>query len=249
MKTIITSDAHLGGRHCRVERFVSFLDRLPPDAALILNGDIVDAWRFPFRDPCMMKALDRIRAEARLREVTWIPGNNDADFVIPDPGSIRFVSDVTLTRGIYVTHGHSFDKVMHNFLFNMPFRLMHKLEISLGAAPIDVATYVKARWGWLYRLLQRHVIRGMAAYARERGYAAIVCGHLHEADDRVIEGVRYLNTGAWTEPGEHYVIIENGEIRLRAVEGAEARAPNTQHATLNIQRSTEETPLHLDVGR
>jgi len=81
-----------------------------------------------------------------------------------------------------------------------------------------VAAYVKSRWGWVYHALRRHIVRQIVAYAREHGHKAMVCGHLHYAEDVVVAGIRYVNTGSWTEPTQYFVTIDGGEPRLQEVQ-------------------------------
>ena len=35
--------------------------------------------------------------------------------------------------------------------------------------------------------------------ARQKGCAGIICGHIHQADKRMIDGILYLNSGDWVE--------------------------------------------------
>ena len=51
--------------------------------------------------------------------------------------------------------------------------------------------------------------------AIEGRFEAITCGHTHYAEDSVCEGVRYINTGAWTESPSHYVLVTPTQILLK----------------------------------
>ena len=51
-------------------------------------------------------------------------------------------------------------------------------------------------------------------FAKENGFGAIACGHTHQPEDRTVQGVRYINTGAWTEYPPHYLMVNDKEIRL-----------------------------------
>ena len=42
MSAIIVSDLHIGSKYCLHQVFERFLDNIPEDYELILNGDIVD---------------------------------------------------------------------------------------------------------------------------------------------------------------------------------------------------------------
>ncbi len=219
MRTVIViSDVHLGGRYCRVDRFLKFLNDLPDDAALLLNGDIADAHRYPFRDPRMRSALERLIAESGTRPITWIRGNNDRDLALTDSGNITFVEEAMPAPGVWVTHGHRFDRTLHHDFFSVPFRILYRLGHSLGLARMDVATYTKSRWRRLYEALSRRIIRRAVRYTIERGYHTLICGHLHRSDDQMVDGVRYMNTGSWTEPDEHCVVLTDDACRLVPVD-------------------------------
>ena len=107
----VVSDLHLGDRHFCHTQFLAWLDGLPGEAALILNGDIVDN---PDRRLCAEhdSVLRRLVAESHSRTVVWVRGNHDRDFVLPDPGGIRFENQWEIGRQLLVVHGHDLDEVM-----------------------------------------------------------------------------------------------------------------------------------------
>ena len=41
--------------------------------------------------------------------------------------------------------------------------------------------------------------RAMARMARDRGADGIICGHIHHAEIREIDGITYMNDGDWVE--------------------------------------------------
>ena len=49
-----------------------------------------------------------------------------------------------------------------------------------------------------------------------------MCGHIHKAEDRMIGGVRYLNSGDWVE--SLTAVVEETDGRLRVVGRDELRA-------------------------
>ena len=90
------------------------------------------------------------------------------------------------------------------------------MRILLGAESIHVALYAK-RFALLYRVLLRHVMLNAVEYARENGYRAVACGHTHCMEDRIVDGIRYLNTGAWTERTSHYLRVDGESLDIRSV--------------------------------
>jgi UDP-2,3-diacylglucosamine pyrophosphatase LpxH len=214
MTVIVTSDVHLGSRHFRRELFLQFLDALPPGATLVLNGDTVDHRRRRL-PPDHLAVVDRLVAEAGRRRVVWLQGNHDARYRPLNPGALEFAQSFAVGRRLFVQHGFYFDHVLpYHRLFIMAVRLGHQIRIWLGAEAMHVAQYAK-RWEFLYRVLRRNVMRNALEHAREHGYAAVVCGHTHFAEDTVADGIRYLNTGSWTELPVHYVRVTDVAIEFR----------------------------------
>src|SRR5690606_27311211 len=75
----------------------------------------------------------------------------------------------------------------------------------------------------------------MAHMARERGADGVICGHIHHAEIRTIEGIAYLNDGDWVESctalAEHY------DGRWEIIDWAETRG------TLPTEAVPEDKPL------
>jgi UDP-2,3-diacylglucosamine pyrophosphatase LpxH len=46
----------------------------------------------------------------------------------------------------------------------------------------------------------------------------VTCGHTHYAEDVVIDGIRYLNTGAWTEAPAYFLHLTADQIILNRLE-------------------------------
>ena len=222
MNAIVISDVHLGSRHCRREPFERFLDRLPAGVTLILNGDTVD-YRHRRLRPDALATLARLAAESRRRTVVWVCGNHDEDYRPPEPGAIQFVSSYALDQRLYVQHGFYFDHIMpYHRLFILAFKIMHVLRVRLGAEPVHVAEYAK-RWPTLYGVLRRNVLQNAVRYAREHGFGAVTCGHTHYAESDTIDGILYLNTGAWTERPSYAVVVDEASVTLHEIDEATGR--------------------------
>ena len=213
MKAIIVSDLHLGSRYFLRELFMKFLDRLPPGADLVFNGDTIDLLHRGLL-PEDQRVLDRIREESLRRRVVWIYGNHDEDYRMADPARIEFCMDYSIGKRLFVAHGYDFDNVMpYHRAFVRFFRLMHRLRIALGAEAVHVAHYAK-KWHFLYDVLLKNVTMNAVEHAREQGYEAVACGHTHYMQDVMLGGIRYLNTGAWTEPPTYYLEVDEQAMRM-----------------------------------
>lgn len=219
MLTYITSDVHLGLPQCRTDDFLAFLAGLPPGARLILNGDTITHFH---SDATLSdehkQVVSRIREEAERREVIWLHGNNDKKIKLGDPGRIVFARDYSIGKRLYVSHGDNFDYLMPAArAILIPVRLMYYSAARIKGSKMHVAEYAK-RYSRLYRVLCRHVASNAVRYARRHGYAAAACGHTHFTEDSVISGIRYLNTGSWTEPNTAYIVVDDRNIRLHKAE-------------------------------
>jgi UDP-2,3-diacylglucosamine pyrophosphatase LpxH len=61
----------------------------------------------------------------------------------------------------------------------------------------------------------------MAAEARRRGLDGVVCGHIHKAEIRDIDGILYCNDGDWVESCT--ALVEHRDGRLEIIEWATER--------------------------
>jgi len=216
MNTVVLSDLHIGSRYSNSEPLKGFLEGLPGDAELVLNGDTVDRRRFKVA-PLHRKVLDLLQEESRKRRVIWIWGNHDWKYLPPEPGNIEFVRDYSIGRRLFLSHGHKFDYIMPvaRPLLNL-IRMFHDRRVDSGGEYVHVAFAAK-KFAGLYRVLRNHISTGAIRFARKNGYEAIACGHTHYVEDIKMEGVRYLNTGSWTEPPISCLLVNNDSIELRRI--------------------------------
>jgi UDP-2,3-diacylglucosamine pyrophosphatase LpxH len=210
----IVSDLHLGSDYFHRRDFLSWLDELPEQATLILNGDIIDDPRQTL-SPEHLAVLERLVSESHRRLVVWIYGNHDADFELADCGKIHFAHQWEIGKRLLVVHGNDLDDIMSRHgLFKWVFRRIHRLCTLLGWHDMHVAEYAK-KWNFLYRVLNERVARHALLAAARLGFEAITCGHTHAVMDLERDGRRYLNTGSWTEKPLHYICVNERGMDLR----------------------------------
>ena len=219
MRVIVTSDVHLGSRHCRVTLFQTMLTRLAEGVDLVLAGDVID-------DPIRVlegehkAALDLLVSQASVRKIHWIHGNHDDAYKPPGTDSVHFSTERFVDEHVYICHGDHFDNVMpYNEWFLNCFEWFHAMRIKLGAHPVHVAEFAK-KFSFLYGFLRKSVRKNAVEHAQEVGAETVVCGHVHLAEDTLVNGIRYINLGAWTEPPCYCLLIDSEAIRLLPVEEA-----------------------------
>ena len=61
----------------------------------------------------------------------------------------------------------------------------------------------------------------VAAEARQRGVDGVICGHIHKAEMRQIDGILYCNDGDWVESCT--ALVEHKDGRLEILEWAKVR--------------------------
>ena len=217
MKAIIVSDLHIGSRYFLYQGFERFLQDIPKDYELILNGDIIDN-PFGKLKPLHQKILDIIKQLSYKQKIVWVQGNHENGYVQKGFGKAHCRSLYNLGDKVLIAHGHDFDEIMpRNQGFIKAFKLMHDLRVKLGARPVHVANYAK-RWGILYKVLRNNVMMNAVNCAIQNGYEAVACGHTHYPEDKIYNGIRYVNTGAWTESSAFYLMVTDKAMTLKRVD-------------------------------
>ncbi len=219
MNAIIISDLHIGSPYFQFGIFERFIDTLPTDYELIMNGDIIDSPYAKMEDSDQ-KVLDLLKEISCRQRVVWIQGNHDNGYVPENFGQIMFKSSYSIGKRLLITHGDDFDDIMpRSRLFIRAFKLMHNLRIWMGARPVHVAEYAK-KWKAFYRVLRKNIALNAVRCAAENGFEAVTCGHTHFPEDMTLDGIRYINTGAWTEEPAYYLNVTADEMKLVQVDGA-----------------------------
>ena len=122
-------------------------------------------------------------------------------------------------------HGDLFDGVMQHARW-----LAHLGDRTLRAAAEaqSLAQRVRARLGlpyWSMSQYLKHQVKNavnfisdfehaMTEEARRRGCDGVVCGHIHKAEMREIDGILYCNDGDWVESLTALVETFDGELQL-----------------------------------
>ncbi len=230
MNAIIVSDLHIGSRYFLISEFERFLETVSDDSTLILNGDILDNAKAKLTLP-HQRIIDRIERLSFRQHVIWVQGNHDNGFVPDTIGNIEFRPIYQIDNRLLIAHGHDFDEIMpRNRFFMSGFKLLHQARIALGTRPVHVAHYAK-KWKRFYKVLRNNVMKNAVLCAREQGYDTVVCGHTHFAEDRIADGIRYINTGAWTEHPPHYLRVTDHDITLTPFEIIERSDTGFKHPT------------------
>jgi len=241
MNAIIVSDLHIGSGYFLYYNFEQFLNNIPEDTEFILNGDIIDN-PYAKMKPADRQILDCFGEMSLRQKVVWVRGNHDNGYIPENLGKIQIMKHHALQKRLFITHGDFFDQVMpQRRIFIKTFQMLHDLRIKLGARPVHVAQYAK-RWKRFYAYLRKSVMFNAVNYAAENGFKAVTCGHTHYAEEQIVIGVQYLNTGAWTERPICYVHVTDNEIALKKTAASADRLKSPEVDTVRVEYALNQKP-------
>jgi UDP-2,3-diacylglucosamine pyrophosphatase LpxH len=247
VRAVFISDVHLGTAGCQAEALIEFLKAYPSDS-LYLVGDIIDGWQLRRRwywpqahNDVVQKLLRRARKGCR---VVFVPGNHDEfarGFIGHQFGGIEVLEEAVHTtvlgKKLWVTHGDYFDGVIQcakwlayvgDNLYEFTLRLNRYLNhwrAKLGLPYWSLSAFLKHKVKTALNYVTDFE-RAVAREARERGYQGVVCGHIHRAEMRDIDGVLYCNDGDWVESLTALVEHHDGVLEIVHWKPAIAKNPS-----------------------
>jgi UDP-2,3-diacylglucosamine pyrophosphatase LpxH len=237
-RTIVISDIHLGSRGCQHELLNNFL-KLNTCDHLILNGDIIDAWKIQQNKWHFTKGQSKIlrrilKISLSKTNVVYVLGNHDDFFrtLLPykfEFGRIKICNEIGHLgkngKKYLVTHGDLFDGVtrLHRWLsflgdkaYDAMLRLNQVWNFSrklLGMRYWSLSNYLKKRVKQAVNFVYEFE-DNLAGYCKARGYDGVICGHIHTPEIRQIQGITYMNSGDWVESCTALVETIDGEWKI-----------------------------------
>ena len=259
-RTLWISDVHLGLPDCQAHALLHFL-RHTDSETLYLVGDIIDGWQLrrswhwpQTHNDVVQKLLRKARKGTR---VIYIPGNHDEfarTYGNNNFGGIEVAEDWLHTtadgRRLWITHGDLFDGVIQcarwlayvgDSLYEFTLRLnrhLNSLRARLGLPYWSLSQYLKLKVKRAVSYVSdfEHAV---AREARRRGADGVVCGHIHHAELRDMDGLLYANDGDWVE--SLTALAEHPDGRLEILHWAEVMAlmtPAAPHARSRAPRAS-----------
>lgn len=235
-RAIFISDLHIGTPGFQADALLDFLKH-HPSQMLYLVGDIVDGWQLRRRwfwpqshNDVVQKLLRRARKGCR---VVYVPGNHDEfarAFVGHAFGGVEMQEEavhVTATgQRLWVVHGDLFDGVIQcakwlayvgDWLYELTLKLnrhLNRLRARMGLDYWSLSAYLKHKVKKAVNFISDFEM-AVAHEARRRGFDGVVCGHIHHAEIRSVDGVLYCNDGDWVE--SRTALVEHMDGRLEIV--------------------------------
>jgi UDP-2,3-diacylglucosamine pyrophosphatase LpxH len=234
-RTIFISDIHLGTKGCQAEMLLDFL-KYNEAKTWYLIGDIVDTWRLKRRwywpqahNDVLQKILRKARKGAKI---IYVPGNHDEPFrhyCGTHFGGIKVRRNAIHTgadgRRFWVVHGDEFDSVVLYakwlaVLGDYGYRTLlslntsfNKLRRAFGFGYWSLSAFIKVKVKNALQYIENYE-GALCAEAKTHKVDGVICGHIHKAEIRHIDGVLYLNDGDWVESCTAIVEDEKGAYRI-----------------------------------
>ncbi|GDX41635.1 UDP-2,3-diacylglucosamine hydrolase [Bacteroidota bacterium] len=220
---VVLSDIHLGTYGCHARELVHYLKSITPQL-LILNGDIIDGWQFSksYFPPAHMQVIKEIlNLLAQGTRVVYVTGNHDE---MLRRYSELHLGNFQLTDKLVIEMNGKRTWIFHGDVFDATTKGSAKIIAKLGGWGYDwlillnrLINWILTQFGQPKMSLSKKVKNGVkkavswiadfeqtaAELAINKGYDYVICGHIHQPQQRVVttvEGqVTYLNSGDWIE--------------------------------------------------
>jgi UDP-2,3-diacylglucosamine pyrophosphatase LpxH len=235
-RTVWLSDTHLGSRGCKADYLLDFLKNVECEY-IYLVGDIFDIWSLKqkgFYWPQSHNNIIRtILGKAKHdTKIVYIPGNHDDIFREYDDmefGNVKihnkYIHHTVDGRKFLMMHGDEFDSAVQ----------LSRLASFIGDKGYDFSLYIN-RYFQAFRRMMGFPYWSLSGYLKNKVQNAmdviskyedavaneakladvdgVVCGHIHNAQLKEINGVLYCNDGDWVENCTTMIEHHDGTLEL-----------------------------------
>jgi UDP-2,3-diacylglucosamine pyrophosphatase LpxH len=237
-RSVWISDVHLGTKGCQAVYLEDFLRSFDCDN-LFLVGDIIDGWAITrgsrFFPQDHVNIVRRFLNKARNGTIVkYVIGNHD-EFLrkyvdqMKHVGNIEiadeFVHETADGRKLWVIHGDLYDGVvryhkwlshfgdiMYGFLLYIN-KHYNKIRKFLGHDYWSLSSHLKLKVKSAVEFINSFE-SAIATECKKMQYDGVVCGHIHHAEIKDIDGITYYNDGDWVESCTALVEHEDGKMEL-----------------------------------
>ena len=219
-KTIVVSDIHLGIKASKAKEVIKFLKHNSCET-LILNGDIIDGWQLLKSGKWRKKHTRFFKlilnyVSRKKSKVVYLRGNHDdfLDEILPfELGNFsiqKYFVHESGDKKYFVVHGDLFDTVTNKFKWIAKLgdvgytfllwlnRHYNNYREKKGLPYYSLSQVVKNKVKSAVSFITDFE-NELAGVAKARKCDGIICGHIHQPADRMIDGIHYLNSGDWVE--------------------------------------------------
>jgi UDP-2,3-diacylglucosamine pyrophosphatase LpxH len=234
-RAIFISDMHLGTKRAQTAALLDFLRSTESDQLYVV-GDFIDNWSLRknwYWDQLHNDVIQKLLRKARKgTKLVYIPGNHDENF--RDFLNLRLGRVAILEEAVHmsasgkrylVLHGDKFDGVVRfaPWLARLG-DTAYEASMAMNGAINSIRRFFRLPYWSLSAFLKNRVKRAVefisrfeeavVREARARRCEGVICGHIHTPDDRMIDGIHYLNDGDWVESCTALVEHQDGTFEI-----------------------------------
>ena len=219
-RSVFISDVHLGTKMCQAELLLDFLKTFECDN-LYLVGDLIDGWALSknfFWPQSHNDVIQKILRKGRKgTKIYYIAGNHDEFLRVFAPqmfGNI-IIEDTAIHTAVdgkkmLVLHGDQFDAIVNKMKWLSHLGVWaYDVSIMLNTAVAKIRNILKLPY-WSLSAWAKYKVKkavnfisdyeeNLLNYAKSKSASGIICGHIHHANIRDINGLTYMNCGDWVE--------------------------------------------------
>jgi UDP-2,3-diacylglucosamine pyrophosphatase LpxH len=228
VEALFISDVHLGSKGSNAEGVLALLKQYEPQT-LFLVGDIIDGWllKRKFRWPQSHTNVIRkiLSFSKNNTKVIYIPGNHDE--FLREYGEFSFgnleVHNVYIWNNTFITHGDLYDGVVKlkwlGILGSVGYDMAISIDRTLKSLGMkrSLSKFLKSKVKEAVKFITSFEYE-LIRQAKKHNCTTVICGHIHHPDDRMVDGVRYLNSGDWIE-NNSYITYNNGKYQVHEYKG------------------------------
>jgi UDP-2,3-diacylglucosamine pyrophosphatase LpxH len=256
----------LGTKGSKAKEIARFLKQFHCDN-LILNGDIIDGWQLKKSGSWKRKHTRFFNRVLKMMEnqstnVYYLRGNHDdfLDQILPlQIGRLQILADMTYEsngKTYFITHGDVFDSITTNlrwiaYLGDVGYtfllwlnRVVNYYRYKKGLPYFSLSQFVKGKVKQAVSYVDDYETE-LAKMAKAKGCDGIICGHIHKAENRMIDGIHYLNSGDWVETMSALAEDHEGNWELIYFNQIDFKKINTHQEISMPSRMEELTEIDL----
>lgn len=222
--SLFLSDIHLGSKGSNSNLVIEVLKKYEPEY-LFLIGDIIDGWllkkkfRWKQSDTNVIRKI--LSYSKNGTKVIYITGNHD-DF-LREYGDLNFgnieICNEYVHNDIFLTHGDLYDGVVQLKWLGVLGSMGYDMAISIDRFLKKIG-YKRSLSKFLKDKVKEAVVfitsfeNELVRQSKKRNCEIVICGHIHKPEDKMIDGIRYLNCGDWIE-NNSYIVFDKGQFKIK----------------------------------
>ena len=228
IEALFLSDVHLGIKGSNADGVVDILKQFNPKY-LFLVGDIIDGWMLKRKFRWSQSHTNVIRKilsySKNGTKIIYIPGNHDEfmrNYIGLTFGSVEIHNEY-IWKDTLITHGDLYDGVVQLKWLGILGSIGYDIAISIDrflkkwGVKRSLSKYLKLKVKEAMKFITQYEME-LVRQAKNNKCSNVVSGHIHYPEDKMIDGIRYLNCGDWIE-NNSYITYNKGKYNVHKFKG------------------------------